>query len=777
MKRICGFHYSTKREEERLWLVEEGFVPAFELKTETVFSQCNGYVGVRASHPFSVLGESRGTFLCGAFDRAYPDEVTELANCPDTTWVELEIEGEKIYPDRTPMLSCERKLDILTGELCVAYTFRLADGETVEVENRRFASAADVHVFAQAFAIRFSGSSGKEVRIKTGINGQQTNSGVSHFREMYARVYDKKYMEIRGELEESGVRVLSAINVRTGIAAKKEFGLGRRSIFETCIVQPDEEGRILLEKPVVFSQTEEGDSTDGCRAYVARACEKGYPGLFEEHCQAMRLWWKTVNIQINGVSGEEEAAIKFAQYHIHGMTPWHTNECSIAAKGLTGEGYKGHVFWDTELFIFPSLLYTYPKEARRLLEFRYRGLDGARQKAADYGFRGAMFPWEAARSGEEETPLYAALNIHTGKANKVWSGIKEYHVTADIIYAVEQYFEVTADQDFMDRYGYEMAFESARFWVSCAQRKESAGRLEILDVIGPDEYTEHVDNNAYTNYMAAWCVKTACKYLDDIKERRPEIYTRLEQKIQLQHEREVWKSFLEELYIPQPGEDLIIPQDDTFLSKPCLDDIDKYKNAWEKQCILKDFSRDEVVGMQVLKQADVVMLFNLFPSCFPEKTVKNNVDFYERRTVHDSSLSYCVHAQVCASIGEMEQAWDFFRKSLVVDINENPYDSRDGIHAASLGGIWNCLIFGFAGVRCQDRKLHIAPHLPEKWSKMSFTLKIAGGEVWLEIASEQIRVRMTREFNTKITVEVGGAEFSLVGGRELKIRLEREKVK
>lgn len=206
-------------------------------------------------------------------------------------------------------------------------------------------------------------------------------------------------------------------------------------------------------------------------------------------------------------------------------------------------------------------------------------MDGARKKAKDYGFEGAMFPWEAARTGEEETPLYAALNIHTGKANKVWSGIKEYHVTADIAYAVEQYYESTGDDRFMEDCGYEIVFEAARFWVSCAKWDEKRQKYGIYDVIGPDEYTEHVDNNAYTNYMAVYCVKMALNYAEKLKAENVEVFKSLNQKLKLEKDLQKWKEFQEKMYLPVPNEDGIIPQDDSFLSKPCLENIEKYKES------------------------------------------------------------------------------------------------------------------------------------------------------------------------------------------------------
>lgn len=766
-------HYQTQKEQNRFWLKETEFAPDFEKKTESIFAQCNGYMGVRAAHGLSLIEEKRGMFLSGVFHKASEEEVTELVNCPDVTWIGLEIDGEKIYPQESKMESCIRKIDLNSGELVITYIFSLKTGAKTEITLRRFASVKDKNMFFQSVDIKVLEGKINIVKVKTGINGQMTNSGASHFKSVTARVYDKQMMETRCELEDDTVRIFSGCQLRKGNLEKKDFILERRSIYGIYFIRPDEDGRIYMEKHTHVFHGEETVRTDDRKDQLLYVQKYGYDHLFEEHCGIMSEYWRRTAVQIEGISLREEAAIRFAQYHIMGMTPWHTNKSSIAAKGLTGEGYKGHVFWDTEIFLAPSLLFTYPEEARRLLEYRFNGLYGARKKAMDYGFRGAMFPWEAAKSGEEETPLYAALNIHSGKANKVWSGIKEFHVTADIIYALNQYFEVTGDLEFMTRCGYEIAFEAAEFWNSCAVWKEDRERYEICDVIGPDEYTEHIDNNAYTNYMAFYCVTVAMKYAQALKEHHPEQFHSFEQKLDLSERLDRWKHFKEYLYLPKPDADGIIPQDDTFRSKPCIKNIEKYKESPIKQSVLLDYSREEVVNMQVLKQADVVMLLNLFPHLFPEDIVKKNVLFYEGRTIHDSSLSYCAHAQACAAIGAGDLAWDFFQRCLMIDIDDNPHDTTDGIHSASLGGIWNCLIPGFAGVNYEGGKLYVTPHLPKHWNRMQFQLVIRGVVLVFDITHEYIHITCSNMGEQSIPVQADGKEFVFDG--ELKVKYEKGK--
>ena len=345
-------HYQTEREKESLWIGETEFAPDYELKTESVFAQCNGYMGVRAAHPFSLIEEQRGMFLSGAFNKAYEGEVTELVNCPDVTWFALEVDGEKIYPERSVLKSFTRKLDILSGELLIQYVFDLGEKGELVVENRRFASMVQPSLFAQTFRVQVSGGKVECVKIKTGINGQMTNSGVSHFHTSTARVYDKKIMEIRSELENTTVTEAAGCKVVCGVPGEKEFNLKRRSVYGTYIVQP-EEGEVVLEKMTFADQGENGITAEERKLAVEVALGKGYEALMEEQRRKMKEFWDITRIRVDGMSEEEEAAVCFAQYHILGMTPWHTNESSIAAKGLTGEGYKGHVFSDTEIFLFP----------------------------------------------------------------------------------------------------------------------------------------------------------------------------------------------------------------------------------------------------------------------------------------------------------------------------------------------------------------------------------------------------------------------------------------
>ena len=312
----------------------------------------------------------------------------------------------------------------------------------------------------------------------------------------------------------------------------------------------------------------------------------------------------------------------------------------------------------------------------------------------------------------------------------------------------------------------EILCETANFWVSRAE--EYNGRLELRNIIGPDEYNEHIDNNAYTNYMAAYNVKLALKAS---KETLDSPYVKkMKENGTLKDMQEKWQYFLEHIYLPKPDKNGIIPQDDAFLGKEELKNIEKYRQSPVKQSVLLDYSRDEVVDMQVLKQADLVMLFTLFPGLFPADVVKKNVLFYEKRTLHDSSLSYCAHAQICAEIGEMEMAEGFFVKALETDLCDNPQDSVDGIHAASLGGIWKCVVAGFAGVTCDEDGIILAPHLLEHWNSIKFSVMVHGQKMDCFMDKENISLHLCNSGKSKepVTIKVQDKKYILKDDLHLK---------
>lgn len=457
-------------------------------------------------------------------------------------------------------------------------------------------------------------------------------------------------------------------------------------------------------------------------------------GQKTEETEAAEKFVTFMGITVNGRDAHDQQALDYALYHLRIMTPAHDERSSIAAKGLTGEGYKGHVFWDTEVFLLPFHLFSDPTVARSLLRYRWHNLPGAQEKARRNGWQGALFPWESARSGEEETPEFAAINIRTGLRQKVASAQAEHHLVADIAWAVIQYWRTTGDESFIAHEGMALLLETAKFWISRAVRVNE--RLEIHDVIGPDEYTEHVNNNAFTSYMAYYNVQQALNIArqfgcsDDAFIHRAEMY-------------------LKELRLPEIQPDGVLPQDDSFMAKPVIN-LAKYKAAAGKQTILLDYSRAEVNEMQILKQADVVMLNYMLPEQFSAASCLANLQFYEPRTIHDSSLSKAIHGIVAARCGLLTQSYQFWREGTEIDLGADPHSCDDGIHAAATGAIWLGAIQGFAGVSVRDGELHLNPALPEQWQQLSFPLFWQGCELQVTLDAQRIAIRTSAPVSLRL---------------------------
>jgi len=474
-----------------------------------------------------------------------------------------------------------------------------------------------------------------------------------------------------------------------------------------------------------------------------------------------------MNIQIESENPFDQLAIRFAQYHLLGMTPKHDNRYGIGAKGLSGEGYKGHSFWDSEIFILPFFSFTLPEIASSLLEYRYNSLKGAREKAKVNGYKGAMYPWESAWLDDGEvTPAWGEADIVTGEAQKIWTGLIEIHISADIAYAVWQYYKATGDEEFMKRSGFEILFDTAIFWGSRLEPNEKNGTFHINKVIGPDEYKEHINNDAYTNYMAHWCMGNAIEQYHNLKKEDPETYTRLNQKLHLDAEIEVIQKKFDQVYLPEPNEDLVIAQEDTYLQKEIID-LSKYIKQEQVGSIFKDYNIEQINQIQVTKQASVVMLIYVLEDKFNDAIKLANFNYYEPKTLHDSSLSLSTHAVVAADVDDLHLSYDLFRKASEIDLGPNMKSSDQGVHAASLGGIWQIIVCGFGGLRMVGGKLRIKPKLPPQVKSIRYPVTWKGNP--LEVMVSKGSIVIVNNGDTSVTLTVSNKEYSVDKRLELKI--------
>lgn len=738
------------------WILAEDSLDASRLgKCEAVMAQGNGYLGLRAATEERYVGETRNLLINGTFNKFDSDEVTELPNAADVTAIELWIDGQRFSLTEGKCDGYSRELNIRTGELTRHVRWCAPDGKRVTLTFQRVVSLKRLHDIGFKITVKTEGDPVK-LKIRSGIDARVTNTGSQHFSEIEKRFYEKKYLQFVERTTQSKIDfVLNAVHrfERAGemICLETDVNIDRRNIYADYVVELAGEETFTLEKLVNVQTTRDFDAACMNVSELQKKSledlkileKMGYDALLEESAEEWReeVWEKTpITIKGDRDSEFDLFALRYAQYQMRLFLPRHDNRMNIGAKGLSGEGYKGHCFWDTEIFLLPYYMFTDPQAARKLEEYRYLSLPGAHRKARENGYEGAMFPWESAWLDDGETcPLYQGTDIVTGKPIKVWSGIIEQHISADVAFGAWQYGVITGDVDFMEKYGYELIMDTAIFWRSRLESGED-GRFHINDVVGPDEYHEHVNDNAFTNYMAAWNLEKAVEYYETLKEESPGLFERLNKKLRLDENYPKWKEGVEKIYLPQPTEEGILPMDDRFMKGKYID-LTKYKKQDYVAGIMKDYSLDQIQNIQVCKQADCLVLFYLMEDRFTPEVKKASWDYYVERTLHDSSLSLSTHAVQAADMGDDEMAYQLFRKAATIDLGPYMGSSDAGIHAASFGGVWQCVVYGFGGVRMLNGELRIQPRLPQNWQELSFTLYWKGEKLGITVTKDDVKVK------------------------------------
>ena len=736
------------------WIVaEDSFEPEYLGKAESIMCQGNGYLCLRNATDEFNAGEQRDLFVAGTFNKFDDNEVTELPNAADVSRLDLRLDGVRFNLLTGKVESYDRALNLKTGETVRRVVWAAPNGKRYQLVFSRFVSLNRLHLIGQKLEVTpLDGE--MELDLAGGINGQMNNGGSQHFSEGDKRLFEGRHMQYNQTTEQSGIHFVfhTTFSFAMDGVPQEEKGfivMDRRIIKQEFKVTIPAGKTLTVQKlsTVYTSRDRDSEALDlaGLQSKALagheEACAMGYDALLAESAQA---WadkvWNNVPVTIKSTNPFDQLAIRFAQYHLYIMTPRHDNRMNIGAKGLSGEGYKGHTFWDTEVFILPYFIFSAPEIARSLEEYRWLSLPGAHKKAAGNNYQGAQFPWEAAWIDDGEvTPVWGAADIVTGLPTKIWSGFIEQHITADVAYGAWEYYQVTGDQDFMDRCGYELILDTGKFWASRLE-EGTDGLLHINDVVGPDEYKEHVDDNAFTNYMAAWNIRKALEYSRQLKAERPELYQALDQKLGLAALEPQWESKLERIYLPQPREDLVIPQDRTYLT---LKDIDltKYKNQTNVGSIYRDYNQEQITHMQVSKQADILIMFLLLENQFSADVKRANWNYYEPRTLHDSSLSLSTHCILANDMGNRDMAYSLFANAAAIDVGPNMKTSDAGIHAASLAGIWQSVVYGFGGVRMLDGKLRINPSLPDAWSELDFYLYWKGQKLHVTLDHTSIQIQ------------------------------------
>ena len=712
-------------------LIEPEFDPTKLRARETVFTIGNGYLGTRGSFEEGYPKALPITLINGLYDDV-PVAYTELANCPDWLFLVVILNGEQFRLDAGEILAYERRLDLRHGVLSRSIRWRSPIGNTVDLKFERFASLADEQVLAlrcQITPIDFDGT----IEVQSSINGYPENQGFDHWVHLN-----------RGKTEQGvwlHVRTRST-EIELGMAAKMTtIDIDARSavintpdcptLTTTFIATAGQS--ISVEKLVtVFTSGETKSPVQAAQAKLAEL--PAYAILLAAHQQAWNAMWEHSDIEIDGdIDAQLAVRYNLFQLFIGGCTDRGSldpNPDSVPAKTLSGFGYRGHIFWDTEIFILPFFTFTQPAIARSLLNYRYDTLPGARRKAAHSGYKGAMFAWESAATGDEMTPKWSMSSDPYVEPVRIWNGEREIHISADIAYAVWQYWQATGDDVWMRDCGAEIILDTALFWLSRVEWHEKEQRYELCGVIGTDEYHEDVRNNAYTNRLVQWHLEKAIAVYEWLQQTVPAREIELAQKLQLTpgHLLSFHKT-ISRMYIPYNSKTLLIEQFEGFFALQDLN-LSNYEPRTK--------SIQTVLGMavtnqsQVIKQPDVLMLlyllFNTPEFANRQDILHENWNYYTPRTDSDygSSLGSSVQAILAAALDKSVDAYQHFMQAALIDLKNTFGNTEDGIHAASAGGIWQALIFGFGGIQLTENGPIATPHLPPHWTRLKFKLNWRG---------------------------------------------------
>lgn len=755
-------------------IIEARYAPDHVDRAETIFALSNGYLGVRGT-----FEEGRPTLLPGTFVNGFhetwqivhAEDAYGLArtgqtivNAPDATVFQVYVDDEPLLLSVARLDEYRRVLDMRGGTLTRDLVWSTPSGKHVRVHTERLVSFESRHVLAMRFEVELLDHDAPET-ISSQLIDRQDEALIEGVEERMdprlAKQFTHRVLEPQVVEHDGGRMMLGYRTANSGMT----LGVGVDHIIDTeCTVRTDtsldgDRGEfvitadakagmtISITKNVVYHSSRSAPApelVERCGWTLDRLETEGHDHLVGRQRDHLDRFWERSDIEVDAprrFDGRLQQAVRWNLFQL-AQASWRAEGSGIPAKGLTGQAYEGHYFWDTEVYVLPFLAYTQPRIARNLLRFRHSMLDQARERARVVGQRGALFPWRTI-NGEEASAYYQA-------------GTAQYHINADIAYAIRKYVDVRGDVGFLGEVGAEILVETARLWADLGFYGDD-GAFHIHGVTGPDEYTTVVNDNTFTNLMARLNLNYAASSVRRMRDERPGDYAALVSEVELQpDEIDEWERAASAMYVAYDDERGINPQDDSFLEREVWD-LDGTPE--DRFPLLLHFHPLVIYRFQVLKQADIVLAMLLLGNEFTTEDKRANFDYYDPLTTGDSSLSAAVQSIVAAEIGNEDKAIEYFTYALMMDLGDVAGNASDGVHIASTGGVWMTLVFGFGGVRDFDGELTIDPHLPAVWDRLSFPLRFRGRQLRISLGHDVERYELLD--GEPLEIEVRGASHTI----------------
>ncbi len=713
-------------------VVEEEFSLKYLSSMETLFTVANGYIGIRGSFEESSPKHQAGTYVNSFYESwpiAYGENAFGFARTgqtivpvPDATIMKLYADDEPFTLKTANLLEYERSLNMKSGTLDREILWETSAGKKISIKTQRLTSLEYRHLAAISYEVTVLNTDAPLLISSKLENQQHSYAGTSDPRQTQG--FQDQVLVTKAYKNEDN-RIVFGYQTKS---SKMTLGCGIDHVIETkCpykteVHKMNDSGKLVFTidakagksfkiiKYISYHTSHSAPANELCdrvNRTLDRARRDGYPALVKHQQKYLDKFWKYSDVEVKG-NDLIQQTIRFNLFHICQATA-RAEGVGVPAKGLTGNGYEGHYFWDAEIYIIPFLIYTSPMIARNLIRFRYSYLDKARERAKEVNQKGALFPWRTI-NGEEASAYYAA-------------GTAQYHINADIVYAMRKYVEITGDEAFLEDVGGELLIETARLWFDLgffSERKD--GRFCLHCVTGPDEYNTVVNNNTYTNLMARENLWYAAEVIGRFQVEKPELFESLTHKTSLKvHEIEDWRRAADLMFIPFDEKAGINPQDDDFLDREVWD----FENVpKDKYPLLLHFHPLVIYRHQVIKQADIVMAMFLLGDEFSEKQKRKNFEYYDPLTTGDSSLSACIQSVLAFEIGDNEKGIKYARRAAMMDLADLAGNVKDGCHIASMGGFWMALIYGFAGMRDYGGFITFKPKTTTLISGLRFSLRV-----------------------------------------------------
>jgi maltose phosphorylase len=728
-------------------IVEESFDPTLQEASESVFSLGNGKMGQRANFEEHYSGPSlQGNYLAGVYypdktrvgwwKNGYPEYFAKVLNAPNWIGIDVEINGNVVDLFQHRPIAFRRELNLREGYLERTFVL-LYQGRKLHFAVRRFLSMKRDEIGAIRYAIRSEDFTGT-LSMNPYLNGNVMNRDSN---------YGERFWEMEGSFATRGEAGLMATTRKSGFVTCMTMGYqitldGNLLEHESEVIERDDYvankvtlnlqgGQELVLYKYASILTSLNHPRDGMKeagkSLLREAMETGFDGLFGEHASDWENRWAHSDIVIEGDTAAQQA-IRFNIFQLNQTYTGKDERLNIGPKGFTGEKYGGSTYWDTEAYLVPFYLSTASENVtRNLLVYRYKHLEKAIQNAEKLGFKGGA-------------ALYPMVTMNGEECHNEWEiTFEEIHRNGAIAYAIYNYICYTGDSGYLSEFGLEVLIALSRFWRQRVNWSDVKGKYVILGVTGPNEYENNVNNNWYTNKIASWTLSYTLDSLDHVRKNEPGAYQQIIERTHFDFDRETatWRDIIENLYFPYEDNKQVFLQQEGYMDKKqmTVSDLDP-----DQRPINQRWSWDRILRSCFIKQADVLQGLYLFEEEYDLETLRRNFNFYEPRTVHESSLSPCVHSILASRIGDGQKAYDLYLRTSRLDLDDYNNEVREGLHITSMGGTWMSVVHGFGGMRIHNGILSFDPKLPEKWTSLCFKILYRGRTLKVTILKNNVTI-------------------------------------